>query len=95
MLTKQNVDLHIYMTSKEKFNQNYGWLNFICNIFEFSKTVMIEKFGKIKEKQGKAWKQFFADVSMFYVYYRKLVSIWHKYDPDLRKILKIEKQNLI
>ena len=77
MLTKQNVDLHIIMTSKEKFNQNYGWLNFISNTFEFSKT-----YSKIKEKQGRIWKQFFADVSIFYVYYRNLISIWHKDDPN-------------
>ena len=45
--------------------KNYGWLNFISNIFEFSKTVVVKKFNKIKEKQGKILKQFFADVSIF------------------------------
>ena len=70
------------MISKEKFNQNYEWLNLNSNIFEFSKTVIVKKFSKIKEKLGKTWKQFFADVSSFYVYYRNLNSIWHKHDPD-------------
>ena len=70
------------MTSKEKFNQNYGWINYIFNISEFSKTVIVAKFSKIKEKQGEIWKQFFAVVRDFYVYYRNVISIWHKDDPD-------------
>ena len=82
MLTKQNGDLHIIITSKEKFNQNYGWLNFISNIFEFSKIDIVEKFSKTKQKQGKTWKQFFADISIFYVYYKNFISIWHKDGPD-------------
>ena len=41
------------MTSKEKFNQDYGLLNFIYNSFEFSKTVIVKAFSKIKGKQGK------------------------------------------
>ena len=32
---------------------DYGRLNFISNIFEFSKTVIVKKFNQIKEKQGK------------------------------------------
>ena len=70
------------MTSNEKFNQNYGWLNFISNIFEFSKTVIVTKFSRIKDKEGKSWKQFSAVVRDIYVYYRILTSIWHKDDPD-------------
>ena len=66
----------------EIIKQNHGWINFIPNIFEFSKAVIVKKFSKIKEKQGKTWKQFFADVSIFYVYYRNVISIWHKDDPD-------------
>ena len=82
MLIKQNPDLHIIMISKEKFNQNYGWLNFISNIFEFSKTVIVKTFSKIKGKQGKTWKQLFDDVNIFYVYYKNLIRIWHKDGPD-------------
>ena len=82
MLIKQNPDLHIIMTSKEKFNQSYGWLNFVSNTFEFSKTVIVKTFSKIKGRQGKTWKQFFDDVSIFYVYYKNLISICHNNDPD-------------
>ena len=82
MLTKQNGDLHIIITSKEKFNQNYGWLNFISNIFEFSKIDIVEKFSKTKQKQGKTRNQYFADFSIFYVYYKNFISIWHKDGPD-------------
>ena len=65
MFSKQNAHWQVLQAPKEKFNQNYGWLNFISNIFEFSKTVVVKKFSKIKEKQGKILKQFFADVSIF------------------------------
>ena len=63
------------MTSKDKFNQNYGGLNFIPIIFDFFKTVTIIRFCKIKEKQGKISKQVFADVSIFNVYYKNLICI--------------------
>ena len=38
MLTKQNANFHIIMTSKEKFNQNYGRIDIIFNTFQ-KKTV--------------------------------------------------------
>ena len=64
MLTKQNANFHIIMTSKEKFNQNYGRIDIIFNTFEkkkqllkqllkCSKTVIVKKSSRIKEKQDK------------------------------------------
>ena len=53
MLTKQNADLHIITTWKEKFNQNYKWLNFSPNIFEFSKTVIVKSLAKSKKNKAK------------------------------------------
>ena len=52
------------MTSKEKFNQNYGRIDIIFNTFEkkkqllkqllkCSKTVIVKKSSRIKEKQDK------------------------------------------
>ena len=51
MLTKQNTDLHIIMTSKEKFNQKlWVTMNFISSIFIFRQLLL--KY-LAKSKKGK------------------------------------------
>ena len=51
----------------------------------FLKQLLLKYLAKPKKRKAKNKSSFLHNVSIFYVYYRNLISIWHKDDPDLKR----------